>query len=98
MTTEEEEIPLQTPPLKQKSSMADSDSLYRLETSDNPRTVLVTELLTTENHATWSRAIQRALRNNSKIGLVNGSLPRPTSTNSLFNSWERRNDMVIFWL
>lgn len=49
-----------TPPPKENTRMTDSNNLYRLETSDNPSTILVTELLLTENYATWSRAMQRA--------------------------------------
>lgn len=68
--------------------MTDSSNLYRLETSDNPSTILVTELLLIENYATWSRAMQRALRAKSKLEFVNGTLPRPSTTDSLFSSWE----------
>jgi hypothetical protein len=35
---------------------------FRLDTSDNPAIILVTDLLTGDNYATWSRAMRRALR------------------------------------
>ena len=59
---------------------------YRLETSDNPGVLLVTEPLTTENYPTWSRAIQRALRAKNKLGFINGNISKPSSADDpLFN-------------
>lgn len=100
-TTEEpptittEELPIIPSLIQKTSKMTDIDNPYHLENSDNPRTVLVSDLLTTENHATWSRAMQRALRAKGKIGFINGTLPHPSSTDPLFSSWERCNDMVV---
>lgn len=42
--------------------------------------------------------MQRALQAKAKIGFINGSLPRPDPTDSLFSIWERCNDMVVSWL
>lgn len=44
---------------------------YRLETSDNLGTVLVTDIITTDNYSTWSHSIQRALRAKNNLGFLN---------------------------
>lgn len=40
---------------------SDLSNPFRLENSDSPGTVLVTELMTAHNYSTWSRALQQAL-------------------------------------
>ncbi|KAB5557482.1 hypothetical protein DKX38_008391 [Salix brachista] len=72
---------------------------FRIENGDNPAAALVSELLTTDNYVSWSRAISRALRAKNKIGFVNGTLPKPTDVSDLlFEAWERCNDLVVSWL
>jgi hypothetical protein len=71
---------------------------FRLENSDNPGAVLVTELLTTENYPTWSRAIRRAIRAKNKLGFLTGTLSKPEPSSTSFDSWERCNDMVVSWI
>lgn len=62
-TTEEpptittEELPIIPSLIQKTSKMTDIDNPYHLENFDNPGTVLVSDLLTIENHATWSRAM-----------------------------------------
>ncbi|KAF5462485.1 hypothetical protein F2P56_018489 [Juglans regia] len=87
------------PPITKYTNLADPTNPYRLETSYNPGTVLVTELLTVENFSTWSRSIHRALRAKNKLGFLNGTLTKPSDPhNPLFELWERCNDMVVSWL
>lgn len=94
--------PKSTPPQKSVTSFSNLNDLtnpYRLESSNNPGTVLVTELLSTKNYTTWSRAMQRAFRAKNKLGFITGTITRPTDpTDSLLASWERCNDMVVSWI
>ena len=54
-----------------------SDSPYFLHSSDNPGVSIVTQSLTGENYATWSRAVRMALLVKNKYGFVNGTIERP---------------------
>jgi hypothetical protein len=65
--------------------------------SDSPTMVLVTPLLSGDNYGTWLRAITMALRAKNKLGFVDGTLTKPTSSNDL-SQWERCNDLVCSWI
>ncbi|XP_031268943.1 uncharacterized protein LOC116127438 [Pistacia vera] len=92
------EAGVETPTLN-LTDLGNPSNPYRLETSDNPGTFLVTEHLTTENYSTSSRSIQRALRAKNKLGFLNGTIDKPLSTSALLLSlWERCNDMLVSWL
>lgn len=81
------------------TNLTDLTNPYRLESSNNPRTILVTDLLTTENYATWSRSIRRALRAKNKLGFINRTLMKPSlATDLLIELWERCNDMLVSWI
>lgn len=69
-----------------------------LNPSDNPGSVLVAELLNGTNYLDWSRSMQTALLAKNKIGLVDGSIPRPEANDSMMNMWIRYNSMVVSWL
>jgi len=72
---------------------------FRLDTGDNPVIILVTELLNGDNYATWSRAMQRALRAKNKLAFITGTINQPTDqADPLFDLFERCNDMVVSWL
>ena len=82
-----------------QSAIEDPLSPYFLHHSNGPGTVLVSQVLTGENYASWSRAMTIALSVNNKLGFVDGSIRRPTSTDlSLLNSWTRNNNVVISWI
>ena len=57
-----------------------SDSPYFLHSSDNPGVSIVTQSLTGENYATWSRAVRMALLAKNKYGFVDGTIERPESS------------------
>lgn len=76
----------------------DTNHPYYLRHSDNPGMMLVTQLLTDQNYNQWKRSIMLALSAKYKLGMIDGSLPRPASTSALLNHWTRCNDMVISWL
>ena len=90
---------LNTNTLSRYLNLSDPANPFRLDHGDNPAITLVSELLTTDNYATWSRAMRRALRAKNKIGFINGNLLQPTdSMDPLFDLWERCNDMVVSWI
>ena len=91
------EILRSTPSLK--SAIDDPASPYFLHHSDSPGVVLVSQSLTGDNYASWSRAMMISLSVKNKLGFVDGSLPKPDGTDlDLLNSWMRNNNVVISWL
>ncbi|XP_041011401.1 uncharacterized protein LOC121255189 [Juglans microcarpa x Juglans regia] len=87
------------PPPTKYTNLADPQNPCRLETSDNPGTILVTDLVHVENFSTWSRSLQRALRAKNKIGFLNGTLSKPSNpADPLVDLWDRCNDMVVSWI
>lgn len=56
-----------------------TSSPYYLSSSDNPGMSLVVQHLTEENYRTWSRAVLISLDAKSKIGFIDGSIPKPQS-------------------
>ena len=52
-------------------------SPYLLTSSDNPGVSLVVECLTEESYNTWSRTVLFSLDAKTKIGFIDGSIPKP---------------------
>ncbi|XP_074368235.1 uncharacterized protein LOC141708476 [Apium graveolens] len=70
-----------------------------LQNIDHPGLVLIAKKLTgTDNFGPWKRSITIALSAKNKIGIVNGSYPRPNDDSPLKTHWDRVNDMVISWI
>lgn len=74
-----------------------SHPLY-IHPSDNPGSILVTELLNGSNYLDWSRSMQTALLAKNKLGFVDGSIVRPDFGDPLLKFWIRSNSMVVSWL
>jgi hypothetical protein len=71
---------------------------FRLDTKDNPTIILVTYLLNSDNYATWSRAMQRALRAKNKLTFITGTINQPTdqlTKKTLF--FICLNDVMTWW-
>nr|TKS10788.1 hypothetical protein D5086_0000078530 [Populus alba] len=66
-------------PVSPYFNFTDPNNPYRMENGDHTTLILVTELLTTENYVTWSRAMCRALRAKNKLGFISGIIARPAS-------------------
>ena len=61
--------------------------------------MLISKKLTgTENFGPWKRSMSIALSAKNKLGLLNGSVPKPDENSPLRAQWERVNDMVISWI
>ncbi|KAF5449808.1 hypothetical protein F2P56_030220 [Juglans regia] len=80
-------------------NLSDPGNPFQLDNGDNPAVILVTDLLTTDNYITWSRAMRRALRAKNKLGFISGDIPKPIEPmDPLLELWERCNDMVVSWI
>lgn len=77
------------------SATLGANHLYFLQTADNPGMVLVTQLLTDQNYNQWKRSVMIALSEKNKLGLVDGTHPKPVVNSPYLNAWIRCNDMVI---
>ena len=54
-----------------------SFSPYFLSSGDNPGISLVVQPLTEENYSTWSKVILISLDAKTKLGFIDGSIPKP---------------------
>lgn len=76
-----------------------SSSQYFLSNSDNPDVSLIVQHLTEENYSTWSRAVLISLDAKSKIGFIDGSIPKPQSVDHpCYTAWCKCNSTVLAWL
>ncbi|XP_062115983.1 uncharacterized protein LOC133830089 isoform X1 [Humulus lupulus] len=83
-----------------KYSIDDPSDPYYLHHADNPGNVLVSKLLTgQDNYTAWSRAMMLSISVKNKLGFLDGSISKPSSSDSLlYNAWLRNNNMVISWI
>ncbi|KAH7848934.1 hypothetical protein Vadar_010532 [Vaccinium darrowii] len=77
----------------------DPSSRYYFHHSDNAVTELCSQLLDSENWATWSRSVEIALSVKNKLGFVTGKFQKPCNSENPveLNLWERVNHMLISW-
>lgn len=80
------------------SLVIDANHPYYLQNSDNPGIPLVNQLLTDQNYYQWSRSVSIALSAKMKLGLIDGTLPKPATTSNQYAIWSRCNNMVLSWL
>ncbi|KAL5810760.1 hypothetical protein ACOSQ3_027485 [Xanthoceras sorbifolium] len=79
--------------------MTEPSNLFYLHHSDSPDLVLVSQQLTGDNYASWSRAMLIALSVKNKLGFIDGSISKPDGNQiDLLNSWIRNNNIVISWI
>lgn len=82
-----------------RSAIDGPTSPYFLHHTDNPGLSLVSQPLTGENYASWSRAMLIALSVKNKIGFIDGSIIQPTGNDdNLMAAWMRNNNVVISWI
>lgn len=75
----------------------DPSSPHFLHHADNPDFILVSQPLTGYNFA--SRAMTITLSVKNKLGFIDGSIIKPTTSDLvLLNAWTRNNNIVISWL
>ena len=82
-----------------KSAIDEPSIPYFLPHSDSPGLVLVSQPLTRDNYASWSRAMLIAWSVKNKLGFVDGSIVKPKGIDLDFlHSWTRNNKIVIAWI
>ncbi|XP_073025091.1 uncharacterized protein [Primulina eburnea] len=87
------------PRLGSLSAIDDPMSLYFLHHSDNPGLTLVSQSLTGDNYASWSRAMRIALSVKNKLGFVDGTIVKPLEADThLLGFWARNNNIMISWI
>ena len=76
-----------------------ASSPFFLSSGDNPGVSLVVQHLTKENYNTQSRAILISLDAKTKLGFIDGSIPKPQSIEyPLYTAWCKCNGTVLAWL
>lgn len=82
-----------------KSTIADPLSPSFLHHSGSFGLKLVSQSLTGDNYASWSRAMTIALSVQNKLGFIDGSIEKPDDIDlNLLNSWIWNNNLVISWM
>ncbi|XP_042961358.1 uncharacterized protein LOC122296040 [Carya illinoinensis] len=77
----------------------DSSSPYYLHPSDNPGSLLVSEIFAGDNYIAWSRSITIALTVKNTIAFIGGSITAPPTTQHLNHTvWLHANNLVLSWL
>ena len=72
---------------------------FFLPTNEKPGLMLTLQPLTSpENYMSWVRSVFLGLSSRNKFGFVDGSIAKPNSSFSLYNSWRRCNTTVLSWL
>lgn len=84
--------------LVNNSAIDDSSSPNYLHHLDSPSLVLVSQHLTSDNYASWSRAMVIAMSVKKKLGFNNESIPKLKGNDALLNPWTRNNNIVISWI
>ncbi|XP_021301091.1 uncharacterized protein LOC110429395 [Herrania umbratica] len=73
-------------------------SPYFLHHSDHHGLVSIIPKLTATNDITWSRSVELVLSIRNKLDFVDGTVGKPKSTDDLFVSWTKCNNLIVAWL
>ncbi|XP_019240169.1 PREDICTED: uncharacterized protein LOC109220161 [Nicotiana attenuata] len=75
------------------TSVEPSHPLY-LYPTDNPGTIIVADRFNGMGYGSWRRGMLIGLSCKNKLGIINGTITKPTATSPLFEAWCRCNDMT----
>ena len=90
------ETPISNTNLTEQTAVNDP---YFVHHSDNPGSILVSQILNGENYASWSRSMMIALSAKNKFEFVDGSIPKPSNTEpEKTKLWLRNNNIIISWI
>ncbi|KAL9152172.1 hypothetical protein ABFS82_11G102700 [Erythranthe guttata] len=82
-----------------RSPIDEASSPYYLHPSDGPNLILVSQALTEDNYASWSRAMIISLTVKNKVSFVTGTIVDPGIQDPILqNAWIRNNSMVMSWI
>jgi hypothetical protein len=79
-------------------SIENFSSPFYLHHGDSPVSLLVSQPLNGDNYLTWKRFMMLALMAKNKFSFVDGTLPKPSSTDPTLHAWVRCNNMVLSWI
>lgn len=83
----------------QRNIQENSDDPYCIHHSDNPGTVLVSQILTGDNYSSWSRAMTIALSVKIKLDFIDGTTNQPPTIDIVwYKSWSCNNNIIISWI
>lgn len=80
------------------STNLDQSSPYFINSSYDPNSLLVTSIFNGVGFNSLKRSMIAALATKNKTSFVDGSILKPSDTNSSYSNWFRANSMVISWL
>ncbi|PKI42605.1 hypothetical protein CRG98_037018 [Punica granatum] len=76
----------------------DQSSVYAVNPSNYTGVSLINCKLNGSNYLTWSRAMMTALTAKNKVGMVDGSVPKPQEGGLNRAQWDMCNALVISWI
>ena len=85
-------------PVEQTGTSAKMSSPYSLFASDNPGALITSVTFTGDNYNEWSTELVNALREKRKLGFIDGTIPKPSITDSNFKLWSSVNSMIVGWI
>lgn len=65
---------------------------------DSPGTVIVASIFNGLGYGSWRQGMLIALSCKNKIGLINGTVAKPSTNLPLYEAWYWCNDMVTAWI
>ena len=72
---------------------------FFLPANENPSLILTSQpLISPKNYMSWARVVFLALSARNKFGFINRSIPKPSLSSPLYNSWSRCNTTMLSWL
>lgn len=81
-----------------RSDPLTTTSPYYLGSSDNPGSVLVSNVFNGVGFSAWKRSMVIALSAKNKFSFVDGTIPKPAVDSSTYSAWYRVNSMVTSWI
>ena len=80
------------------STTMNSSNPFFISSSDNPNSILVIFVLNETGFNSWKQSMMISLSAKSKLGFVDGTIPKPLITSSSYSNWDRANSMVVSWI
>ncbi|KAL9830558.1 putative retrotransposon Copia-like protein [Arabidopsis thaliana] len=73
-------------------------SPYFLSSFDNPGAMISSVYLRGDDYNAWATKMVNALQAKCKTGFIDGSIPKPQSTDPNFENWKTVNSMIVGWI
>ncbi|XP_021735662.1 uncharacterized protein LOC110702263 [Chenopodium quinoa] len=76
----------------------DPSTVYYIHPSDNNNYKFINDVFDGENYSSWKRSMIIGLSTKNKMSFIDGTLPKPQSTDVTYKAWIRCNDLVVGWI